>query len=76
MTITLDTADLLESRGAIVPEITHDALGADFDVFLGALSKDVGGRPVLVLPAGQRPEVRDCVVRQLLQHAGKAGGQP
>ena len=74
MTLTLDTTALLERTGALVLEIGRADLGEDFDTFLGALTQSPDGQPVLVLPAGQRPEISDSVVRQLLQRTtGTAG---
>lgn len=74
VTLTLDTTALLQNTGAVVLEISPADLGEDFDTFLGALTQSAGGQPVLILPTGQRPEISDSVIRQLLQRTtGTAG---
>lgn len=74
MTLTLDTTALLHDSGALVLEIGPDALGDDFDAFLGARYRQPGGATVLLLPAGQHPDVSDTIVRQLLQHPARTAG--
>jgi hypothetical protein len=76
VTLTLDTTALLENSNTLVLEISRADLGDDFDAFLGLMTRTPEGRPVVVLPAGQRPEISDSVVRQLLQRTnGTAGDQ-
>ena len=75
MTLLLDTT-LLHDSGTTVLELGPDALGDDFASFLGAWLRLADGRDVLVLPAGQRPDVSDSIVRQLLQRPARTAGDP
>jgi hypothetical protein len=72
MTIALDTSTstLLRDSGALLLEIGPDDLGENFEAFLGCRLQATGEQLVLVLPVGQDPEVRDRIVRQLLQMPG------